>query len=141
MTFSYDADCSLRRLVTVWRGDVTADDALRHIAHRAVADTLGFAQLIDATDSRVAFAPAEADRIARAMKTHAHKGPLGPTAFVVSCDCDFGMYRLFGAMADNAYSVNVFRSRRAALEWLGWKNEEETSKLKGLTHSHPLGTP
>ncbi|MEP6670850.1 MAG: hypothetical protein ABJF10_16955 [Chthoniobacter sp.] len=143
MTFSYEADTRFQRLVTVWRGDVTAEDALRHIEHRAVADTLGFAQLIDATDSRVAFAPAEANRLASAMKSHARQQPIGPTALVVSSDCDFGMYRLFGTMADEAYPVNVFRSRRAALEWLGWANEENEAKLGDVTppSSQAAGQP
>jgi len=128
MMFSYEVDRERLRLVTVWTGDVTMQGALEHIENRAAQDTIGYAQLIDATGARVVFSSAEAGRIAQAMKLHAGDRPLGPTAFLVSNDCDFGMYRLFGTLADDAYVVNVFRSRHEALRWLGW--EAESGELK-----------
>ncbi|MDR3402023.1 MAG: hypothetical protein P4L99_05945 [Chthoniobacter sp.] len=128
MNFFHEVDHERRRLITVFEGDVTMKDALQHIEHRAVQGTIGYAQLIDATHSRVVFTPAEADRIAKVMKEHADNGPIGPTAFLANNDSDFGMYRLFGTMTDEAYPVNVFRSWEAAQRWLGWMNEEYESK-------------
>jgi hypothetical protein len=124
MTMSYEVDRERRRLVTVWQGDVTLQDVLQHLEHRAREGTLGFAQLIDATKACVAFTSKEAERIANAMKMYARKIRLGSTAILARKDVDFGMYRLFGTVADEAYAVNVFRSGEPARQWLGWTSEE-----------------
>jgi len=138
MTISYEVDGERHRLVTVWTGSVTLEEVLRHIENRATENTLSFPQLIDARKARVAFSTTDVDRIVSAMKIHAQQRPLPPTAIVAGCEMDFGMFRMFGTLADDAYMVNVFRSCEAARQWLGWGEE---AILRPTAYRHDVTEP
>lgn len=135
MTISYEVDSQRHRLITVWIGDATLEEVLRHIEHRATEDTLRFPQLIDATKARVTFSTADVDRIVSAMKIHAQQRTLPPTAIVASGELDFGMFRMFGTLADDSYKVNVFRSCEAARQWLGWEDDGHQSVPTAYQHN------
>lgn len=136
MTISYEVDSERHRLITVWMGSVTLEEALRHIKNRAAEGTICFPQLIDARKARVAFSTADVNRIVSAMKIHAQEKTLPPTAIVAGCELDFGMFRMFGSLADDAYLVNVFRSCEAARQWLGWEDDCRIDVAGPTLHRH-----
>jgi hypothetical protein len=113
---------SIRRFVAVATGHVTIEEATRDMATVRTGELQRYGVMIDLT---LADMPVSFDQIHQlvdyAKRLTAASGPRGPVAIVAPHSKENGMWRLLGALAEQAavqQRIAAFRSVESAEEWL-----------------------
>jgi hypothetical protein len=123
------------RLLTLCVGAVTTEDLVNHLEHLDACGLIGYDQLTDLTEAHFASDTGQLRWLAAVIRTKTLVCPLGRTAYLVGNDLAFGLTRMLSAFAEPEHTINVFRHRFEALEWLGWSvipRGRVTAKQLGL---------
>jgi hypothetical protein len=112
----------LRRLVVVATGHVRIEDATRDMAVARTGEAQRYGVILDLT---LAVSTVTLDQIRGlvdyAKRLTAESGPRGPLAIVAPHSREQGLWRAFGALAEQAavqQRIAAFRSVEGAEEWL-----------------------
>lgn len=73
--------------------------------------------LVDLTAAQIKLSYEDVRELAHGLRND-HRASRGYWAFVVSSSLSHGIVRMFEALSDDAITVQIFRDRAPALEWL-----------------------
>jgi hypothetical protein len=116
----YDLDASAGRIETACIGEVSVDDVLAHFAELAdLALPEPLDVLLDLTPMTSLPETPQIRLVADALGSLAGRVRFGACAVVAKENALFGMSRMFGVYAEQAFDrVSVFRDRDEAERWL-----------------------
>lgn len=108
-----------RYIEQVLEGDVTLP-GMAALIQAALSDPAmdpSFDGLVDLTAAHIKLSYDDVRHIAHGLKND-HRSARGHWAFVVSSTLSHGIVRMFEALSDDAITVQIFRDRDKALNWL-----------------------
>lgn len=120
MPIMLDVDHQLRTTRAAAIGEITLADIKSHLGEEGKRSGLGYRELIDATQAKVAFGSEDVRQIVKMMEKLGRGGVLGPTAVLVSSDLAYGMLRMLEMLLGGVCLVRPFRTaqRADAEQWL-----------------------
>ena len=129
MPISHVIDRFRQRMFTQASGLVTLEDLNAHLDAEERERGLDLPELFDATGVSTNVTPAQIRQLVNRAHATLRKGPLGPTAIVVTDDVAFGMAQMYAILTRPlGIVVEVFRDVESAERWL--------ASLTGATAAH-----
>ena len=123
MPITYVVDRTCGQVRTTVTGPITVQDILDHFERVHREKNLDLAELIDAREAGQPFLSAadiwSAARLIRDIKA---LPPLGPRAILVGNATTYQLACIFATSLTGYISVNVFRNRHTAEDWLEWRS-------------------
>jgi hypothetical protein len=108
------------RLLTLCAGTITIQNLAVHLEHLDTCGLIGYDQLTDLTQARLAAHTGQLRWLAEVIRTKSAVCPLGRMVYLVGDDLAFGLSRMLSAFAEPEHTITVFRRRFDAFECLGW---------------------
>ena len=119
MPITHVIDRVRQRMFAQANGLITFEDLNAHLDAEERERGLDLPELFDARGASTNVTPAQVRQLVNRAHTTLHKGPLGPTAIVVTDDMAFGMARMYAILGNPlGIVVEVFRDIESAEQWL-----------------------
>jgi hypothetical protein len=105
-------------VVAVCKGTITRQDIEEYLDALAVADTLSYRKIFDATQATARIPDDDMMALGARIRAYATMGSLGPLAIVASTPESYERAHLFAALADAKRPLEIFRELHLARRWL-----------------------
>jgi hypothetical protein len=99
-------------------GSVGLEDVRKHLERESAEGALPYPEFIDGSAATPTLSPADIRTVVDLLSGYARRGPIGPTAVLVSDDFAYGTMRMIESMAERHCAIRPFRSRGEAETWL-----------------------
>ncbi|HEY1494787.1 MAG TPA: hypothetical protein VGF49_09595 [Candidatus Solibacter sp.] len=100
-------------------GSIEIDDVRKHLSEELRDKGLVYRELIDASRATTSFSASDVRTIVELLRGYSEKSVLGPTAIIVGNDVSYGMIRMLAILIEDVCTIQPFRTRQEAEEWLG----------------------
>jgi hypothetical protein len=118
MYLEQSIDHRARRIDSRVTGSVGVGDVRDHIERESKQGALSYPEFVDGSAANPEMSSDDIRSIVQLLAGYARRGPVGPTAVLVSSDFAYGTMRMIEAMAEPHCAIRPFRTRAEAEAWL-----------------------
>lgn len=118
MSITSSINLQNKRILTHIVGDLSVDQLKKHFETQIRDGIESYSELIDMTDAATVFTGDEIRKLSKSIRRLSKNHHFGTRAFVAPDEARFGMFRMLSLITEDCCSIEVFRNREAAENWL-----------------------